>query len=321
MALRAAEAAARRGPGPHPRAARHCRLPRLGARCVRGLGRGRRGGAALRGRELRPGAVCLRRSVRATSQARRPGARAGLPARRADRTCELDPGGPDRRAVPDHGRVHAAPARLRLVAAKVGERGTRTRPVREHVGQVRVRSRQDNPMALSSAESHVRFMETPTTARLLQGAQRLSAEKRSGPMPRANPRDGELAQRGQPRHFRCRPSTLSPWSSKHTMPLRRASCSAPARPSEVERRGMPVPLGGRAPAGAPRSTAARREPDGRDRSADRGPLGRARAGQRGEDGARVRLEAAQAASERHARNASAGILARDRPTGARPGPL
>ena len=55
-----------------------------------------------------------------------------MPAGRADRARELDPRGPDRRAVQDHGPLHAGAALVRRAAAAVGQRALRPRPVRGH---------------------------------------------------------------------------------------------------------------------------------------------------------------------------------------------
>ena len=111
-----------RRPRPHARAVRDGAGARRRPRRRRRLGRGRRRGAALRGRVVRPRAVGLRRAVRAAPRDRRQRARRRDPYRRAHRPRQLDPRGPDRRAVQDHGPLHAGPAGVRLPAAAVGQR-------------------------------------------------------------------------------------------------------------------------------------------------------------------------------------------------------
>ena len=84
-------------------------------------------------------------------------------------------------------------------------------------------------------------------------------------------------------------------------------------PLEASDGSAPVASGGTQAARTARAAAAGREPDGRDRSAGGRPLGRGRSRVGAEDGADLRLAAAQGPAEGHAAHPPAGVRDRDRP--------
>ena len=121
-------------------------------------------------------AVGLRRAVRAAPRDRRPRAGRRHPPGRAHRARQLDARGPDRRAVQDHGQLHAGPAGVRLPAAAVGQPDTCAACSRARRVELDF-ERGHNPWRFESAEAWVSFMETaygPT----VKARERLTGEGR-----------------------------------------------------------------------------------------------------------------------------------------------
>ena len=88
-------------------------------------------------------------------------------------------------------------------------------------------------------------------------------------------------------------------------------------PLEATDGSMPLPLGGGKSRALLARLRARREPDRRGRAARGRPLGRGRSGVGGQDGADLRVAAAQGAAGRDPAHAGAGLRRRDRPRGGR----
>ena len=104
----------------HARAVRDRAADRRRARSRAGVGGGRRGGAALRGRFVRCGDVVRRSDVRAASPGHRGRADPGLSTGWHHRDDQLDAGGLHRQPLQDHGAVRPAAPRWGYPAAAVG---------------------------------------------------------------------------------------------------------------------------------------------------------------------------------------------------------
>ena len=110
---------------------------------------------------VRPRALRLRRAVRAAPPDRRARAGRRVPSGRPDRPRQLDPRGPDRRAVQDHGPLPAGPAGVRLAAAAVGQ-PSHVRRLFEGTRVVLDFDRGHNPWRFESPEAWVRSWRPPT---------------------------------------------------------------------------------------------------------------------------------------------------------------